>query len=172
MKPHMKIGIGYDAHRLSENRRLVLGGVVVPHSRGLLGHSDADVLVHAIADALLGALGQGDIGRHFPDTDPAFKNISSLKLLGQVRELMRAQGYGCCNVDAVIVAEEPRLAAHIDSMRAAVAGCLAMEPSRVNIKATTTEGMGFEGRREGISAQAVVLLDKDCAKTGVHTERR
>jgi 2-C-methyl-D-erythritol 2,4-cyclodiphosphate synthase len=158
MKPTIKIGIGYDAHRLAEGRALVLGGVTVPHRRGLLGHSDADVLVHAVSDALLGALGLGDIGVHFPPSDPAYKNISSLKLLARVRELMEAQGYGCVNIDAVIVAEEPRLAAHIQPMRAAIAGCLGLDPALVSIKATTTEGMGFEGEQQGIAAQAVVLI--------------
>ena len=154
----MRIGIGHDAHRLVADRALVLGGVTIDHPTGLLGHSDADVLVHAIGDALLGALGQGDLGKHFPDSDPAFKDISSLRLLQDICSLMRTLGFRCVNVDAVIVAQAPRLAPYTERMRANIADCLGLDPARVNLKATTTEGMGFEGRQEGISAQAVVLL--------------
>lgn len=155
----MKVGIGFDAHRFTPGRPLMLGGVQVPHHEGLLGHSDADVLVHAVCDALLGALGQGDIGRHFPDTDPRYQGIDSLKLLQQVRNLAAAQGYACCNVDTVIIAEQPRLAAHLEAMQANIAECLGIAAGQVNVKATTTEGMGCTGRGEGIAAQAVVLID-------------
>lgn len=155
----MKVGIGFDAHRFTPGRPLMLGGVRVPHHEGLLGHSDADVLVHAVCDAILGALGQGDIGRHFPDTDPRYCGIASLKLLREVAGLAAAQGYACVNVDTVIIAERPRLAPYLESMRAGIAGCLTIAPETVNVKATTTEGMGFSGRGEGIAAQAVVLID-------------
>ncbi len=156
----MKTGIGYDAHRLVPDRPLVLGGVTVPHTTGLLGHSDADVLVHAVCDAVLGALGQGDIGKHFPDSDPAYKDVSSLKLLEEVQTLADRQGYRCGNLDAIIVAQKPKLAAYMEKMKNNIARRLNVSPGQVNIKATTTEGMGFEGREEGISAQAVVLLEK------------
>ncbi len=156
----MRIGIGYDAHRLVEGRRLVLGGVAVPFERGLLGHSDADVLTHAVCDALLGAAGLGDLGRHFPDTDEKYRDISSLVLLETARELVSKAGYSVVNVDAVIVAERPRLAPFVEDMAANLARVLEIDPTRVNIKATTTEGMGFEGRKEGISAYAVVLLEQ------------
>ncbi len=156
----MKIGIGYDAHRLVAGRSLILGGVTVPHDTGLLGHSDADVLVHAVCDAVLGALGCGDIGRHFPDSDPAFTGVSSLKLLERVREMVERNGYRCGNVDAVIVAQQPKLAPFLEDMCGNIATALHIERELVNIKATTTETMGFEGRREGISSQAVVLLKK------------
>jgi len=158
MKTGMRIGIGYDVHCLVENRPLILGGVTIPHSRGLLGHSDADVLLHAISDAVLGAAGLGDIGRHFPDTDPAWKGVDSRKILATVGELAREKGYGCVNVDAVVVAQKPRLAPYMGDMRINVAECLSIPVEDVNIKATTTEGLGPEGRCEGISAQAVVLL--------------
>ena len=155
----MRIGIGYDAHKLVEGRQLILGGVNIPHKKGLLGHSDADVLLHAICDALLGAAGLGDIGKHFPDTDPAYKNASSLRLLEAVREKIAQAGFHCVNVDAVIVAQRPKLAAHMDQMRDNVATALQIAPDAVNIKATTTEGMGFEGRGVGISAQAVTMVE-------------
>jgi len=156
----MKIGIGYDAHRLVPGRALILGGVAIEYVKGLFGHSDADVLVHAVCDAVLGALGKGDIGRHFPDTNPEFKDIASLKLLERVQNMVQQSGYVCINIDAVIVCQSPRLAPYIDVMRTNIASCLHLSPDDVNIKATTTEGMGFEGRSEGISAQAVALLRK------------
>ncbi|MCX5900884.1 MAG: 2-C-methyl-D-erythritol 2,4-cyclodiphosphate synthase [Proteobacteria bacterium] len=155
----MRVGIGYDAHKLVEGRQLILGGVNIPHKKGLLGHSDADVLLHAICDALLGAAGLGDIGKHFPDTDPAYKNASSLRLLEAVRETIAQAGFHCVNVDAVIVAQRPKLASHMDRMRDNVATALQIAPDAVNIKATTTEGMGFEGRGVGISAQAVTMVE-------------
>ncbi len=156
----MRIGIGYDVHRLAEGRPLILGGCTIPYHKGLLGHSDADVLLHALGDAILGALGAGDLGRHFPDTDPQFKNIASLKLVAHIQALAEARGWGCANVDATIVAQEPRLAPYVDSMVENICRCLKIEKGAVNIKAKTTEGLGFEGRGEGISAYVVVLLDK------------
>ena len=160
MKSNMRIGIGYDAHRLVEGRALVLGGVTIEHSLGLLGHSDADVLLHAISDAVLGAVGLGDIGRHFPDTDPAWKGADSSKILEAVCGMAREKGYSCGNVDAVVVAQQPKLAPYMDVMCGNVAACLNISVEQVNIKATTTEGLGPEGRCEGISAQAVVLMMK------------
>jgi 2-C-methyl-D-erythritol 2,4-cyclodiphosphate synthase len=154
----MKVGIGYDVHRLVEGRTLILGGVEIPFPKGLLGHSDADVLLHAIGDAILGALGLGDIGRHFPDTDPQFKDISSMKLLEQIQSKAEAQGFCCRNIDATIVAQEPKLFPYVDTMAENISRCLKTETGAVNIKAKTTEGLGFEGRGEGISAYAVVLL--------------
>lgn len=156
----MKIGTGYDAHKLVEGRQLIIGGVNIPYERGLLGHSDADVLTHAVCDAVLGALGLGDIGRYFPDSDVSYKNISSLKLLETVRQLAEKDGYVCGNLDAVIVAQEPRLSGFLDRMKTNIAGRLKISAKNVNIKATTTEGMGFEGKKEGISSQAVVLMIK------------
>jgi len=155
----VRVGIGYDAHKLVEGRQLILGGVNIAYEKGLLGHSDADVLLHAICDALLGAAGLGDIGRHFPDTDPAYKNASSLRLLEAVREKIALAGVHCVNVDAVIVAQRPKLAPYMDRMRDNVATALQIGTDAVNIKATTTEGMGFEGRGEGISAQAVTMVE-------------
>lgn len=154
----MRVGIGYDVHRLEENRPLILGGVKIPHEKGLLGHSDADVLVHAIMDALLGAAALGDIGRHFPDTDPKYKGISSLKLLEHVKTLLEEQGYLIENIDATIIAQAPKLASYIPGMRENIAKTLQMDASGVNIKATTEEHLGFTGRKEGISSQAVCLL--------------
>lgn len=154
----MRIGIGYDVHRLVEGRALVLGGVTIEHSLGLLGHSDADVLLHAISDAVLGAVGLGDIGRHFPDTDPAWKGADSRKILMAVCALACEKGYSCVNVDAVVVAQQPKLASYMDAMCGNVAACLGIPVGDVNIKATTTEGLGPEGRCEGISAQAVVMM--------------
>lgn len=155
-RPAMRIGSGYDAHRLTEGRKLILCGVDVPHTRGLDGHSDADVAVHALMDALLGALGEGDIGRHFPDSDPAYKGISSMLLLEQVMKIVREHGYGVANADVTIVAQRPKLAAYIPAMRENLARALGTDA--VNVKATTTERMGFEGEELGISAQAVALL--------------
>lgn len=155
----IRIGHGYDAHRLVSGRALVLGGVSVPHALGLLGHSDADVLTHAICDAILGAIGEGDIGRHFPDSDPTYRGIESIKLLDVVMVKATRRGYRLGNLDATIIAQRPKLAPHIPRMREQIAACCGAEPERVNIKATTTEEMGFEGRCEGISAHAVVLLE-------------
>jgi len=156
----MRVGHGYDAHRLVSGRPLILGGVEIPHPLGLLGHSDADVLTHAIGDALLGAAGLGDLGRHFPDNDPAFKNIRSLILLERIVALVRERGYRVVNVDATVVAEQPRLAPHVPQMVANLAPILSVAPEDVNLKATTTEKMGFTGRREGIAALAVALVEK------------
>ena len=156
----MRVGLGYDAHRLVAGRALILGGVTIPYHLGLLGHSDADVLTHAIGDALLGAVGAGDLGAHFPDTDPAYKGISSLILLEKIVSLVRRRGFGPVNVDATVVAEKPRLSPHIPEMRAKLAHVLGLAPEEVNIKATTTEHMGFTGKEEGIAAYAVVLVAK------------
>ena len=155
-RPAMRIGSGYDAHRLAEGRKLILCGVDVPHTRGLDGHSDADVAVHALMDALLGALGEGDIGHHFPDSDPAYEGISSMLLLDHVMKIVREHGYGVANADVTIVAQKPKLAAYIPAMRENLARALGTDA--VNVKATTTERMGFEGEELGISAQAVALL--------------
>ncbi len=154
-----RVGLGFDAHAFAAGRRLVLGGVEVPHHLGLAGHSDADVLVHAIMDALLGACAAGDIGAHFPDTDPAYEGISSIVLLEEVIGLVREKGYRVVNADCVVVAQEPRLSPYIDSMRALLASTMRIEPDQVGLKATTTEGMGFTGRGEGIAAIATVLLE-------------
>jgi len=156
----MRVGIGYDVHRLVEGRPLILGGSQIPFSKGLLGHSDADVLIHALGDAILGALGLGDLGRHFPDTDPQFKDVASMKLLAQIQAMAEEKGFCCMNVDATIVAQEPKLAPYVDTMAENISRCLKIEKGSVNIKAKTTEGLGFEGRGEGISAYAVVLIKK------------
>lgn len=156
----MRIGHGYDVHRLVEDRKLIMGGVDIPYEKGLLGHSDADVLLHAIADALLGALAMGDIGKHFPDTDPAFKGADSMKLLEHVVGLIEAKGYCVGNLDATIIAQRPKMAPHIQTMRANVARVCGVEVDRINVKATTEEGLGFTGTGEGISAHAVVLLER------------
>lgn len=154
----MRIGIGYDVHRLVEGRKLILGGVEIPHYRGLLGHSDADVLVHAVMDALLGAAGAGDIGKHFPDSDERYKGISSLRLLESVRKHLADKGYRVNNIDTVIVAQKPKLAPYLELMAVSIAETLETERERVNIKATTTEGLGFAGGEEGIAAQAVAMI--------------
>ena len=156
----MRVGMGYDVHRLTENRELILGGVKIPWEKGLLGHSDADVLIHAIMDALLGAAALGDIGQHFPDTDPAYEGISSVKLLEHVAVLLEEKGYGVGNIDAVIIAQKPKMAPHIPQMKANIAEVLHMESDLLNIKATTEEKLGFTGREEGIASQAVCLLYK------------
>jgi 2-C-methyl-D-erythritol 2,4-cyclodiphosphate synthase len=156
----MRIGQGYDAHRFEAGCRLVLGGVDVPHEQGLKAHSDGDVVIHALCDALLGAAGLGDIGRHFPDSDQAYAGIDSRVLLRQVVEQLRGKGLRVSNADMTIVAQRPRLAPHIDAMRECLAADLQLEPERVNIKATTTEGMGFTGRGEGIAAMAIALLEE------------
>ena len=157
----MRIGIGYDVHRLTTNRKLVLGGVVIPFEKGLLGHSDADALVHAVIDAMLGAAGLGDIGLHFPDTDLQFKNISSLKLLEKTNEMIRNKGYSVQNVDATIFAQAPKLSAYREKMQKNIARTIAIEPERINVKATTFEGLGMIGKGEGIAAMCVVLLYGD-----------
>lgn len=154
----MRIGFGYDSHRLVEGRKLILGGVEIPFEKGLLGHSDADALLHALCDAILGAIGEGDIGKHFPDSDPAYKNISSKELLISVNELAIRKGYRVNNIDSTLVLEKPKLRGYIDEMVTNIAGFLGMEPGRVNIKASTNEGMGFTGRCEGIAAFAVVTM--------------
>ena len=154
----MRIGHGYDVHRLVEGRKLILGGVEVPHTLGLLGHSDADVLTHAVMDALLGAAALGDIGRHFPDTDPAYAGTDSLKLLDHVVELLEKKGYQVGNVDATILAQKPKLAPYIEKMRDNLAARMKVEPDQVNVKATTEEKLGFTGAEEGIAAHAVALL--------------
>jgi 2-C-methyl-D-erythritol 2,4-cyclodiphosphate synthase len=156
----MRIGTGYDVHRLAADRRLVLGGVEIPHPFGLLGHSDADVLLHAICDALLGAAALGDIGQHFPDTSAKFKDIDSLFLLQMVNQLLQDHGFKVINIDCTIVAEQPKLAPHIPFMTINIARIMRIKPDQVSIKATTTEGLGFEGREEGISAQAIVLIEE------------
>lgn len=154
----MRIGHGYDVHRLVEGRKLILGGVEVPHTLGLLGHSDADVLTHAVMDALLGAAALGDIGRHFPDIDPAYAGADSLKLLDHVVELLEEKGYQVGNVDATILAQKPKLAPYIEKMRDNLAARMKVEPDQVNVKATTEEKLGFTGAEEGIAAHAVALL--------------
>ena len=154
----MRIGMGYDVHRLLEGRKMIIGGVEIPYEKGLLGHSDADVLLHAISDALLGAAALGDIGKHFPDTDPAFKDADSLKLLARVGELLEENNYFIENIDATIIAQQPKMRPHIDKMRENIAGALGIEMSQVNVKATTEEGLGFTGSMEGISSQAICML--------------
>ena len=155
-----RFGMGYDVHRLVEGRKLILGGVEVPHTLGLLGHSDADVLLHAIADALLGAAALGDIGKHFPDTDPRFAGADSAKLLAHVVKLLREKGYSVGNVDATIVAQKPKLAPYIEAMRNRIAEVLEVEPDQVSVKATTEERLGFTGAEQGISAYAVAGIEK------------
>ncbi len=157
----MRIGTGFDVHRLVEKRPLVLGGVDVPYSLGLLGHSDADVLLHAIMDAMLGALALGDIGKHFPDTDSQYEGVSSLHLLQEVSLLCRREGFSVGNIDSVIIAQKPKLALYIEEMRANIASALSIPADRIGVKATTTEGLGYCGRGEGIAAQAVVLLNRN-----------
>jgi len=156
----IRIGHGYDVHRLAEGRKLILGGVEIPWEKGLLGHSDADVLTHAVMDALLGAAGLGDIGRHFPDTDPAYAGADSLKLLEHVMELLRERGFAVGNVDATVLAQRPKLAPHIPLMRDNLARVMGVDPGRVNVKATTEEGLGFTGSGEGIAAHGVALIEK------------
>jgi len=154
----MRIGQGYDVHRLTEGRKLILGGVEIPYEKGLLGHSDADVLIHAVMDALLGAAALGDIGQHFPDTDPAYKGASSIRLLEEVGRMIDEKLYVIGNIDATIIAQRPKMAPHIEQMRKNVAEALHIEVDQVNIKATTEEGLGFTGRGEGIASQAICLL--------------
>lgn len=154
----MRVGQGYDVHRLAEGRDLILGGVKIPYEKGLLGHSDADVLVHAVMDALLGAAALGDIGQHFPDTDPLYEGISSIALLKEVGALLEREGYVIENIDATIIAQRPKLAAYRPQMAANIAEALHLEQNQVSVKATTEEGLGFTGSGEGISSQAIVLL--------------
>ena len=154
----MRIGMGYDVHKLVPNRDLILGGVKIPHELGLLGHSDADVLLHSIMDALLGAAALGDIGKHFPDTDPAYKGADSVKLLEHVGRLIREAGYSIENIDATIIAQRPKMRPHIDTMRRNIKEALGIELDQINVKATTEAGLGFSGSEEGISAQAICLL--------------
>lgn len=154
----MRIGQGFDVHQFVENRKLMIGGVEIPYEKGLLGHSDADVLLHAITDAILGALGEGDIGKHFPDHDPAYEGADSLTLLQQIWSIAVGRGHRLANLDAIIIAERPKMAPYIDEMKSIIANALKCDVTQVNIKATTTEKLGFIGREEGIAAQAVVLL--------------
>lgn len=156
----MRIGSGYDVHRLVPDRKLILGGVEIAHPTGLLGHSDADVLTHAVMDALLGAAGLGDIGRHFPDSDPAYAGADSLRLLRAVTDKLAAVGYTIINIDATIIAQAPKMALHIPAMRLNLSAACGLDEDRINIKATTEEGLGFTGRGEGIAAQAVCLIEK------------
>ncbi len=156
----IRIGTGYDVHRLTRGRKLIIGGVEIPAEEGLLGHSDADVLLHAICDSLLGAAGLGDIGRHFPDSSPQYKDISSLFLLTEVRRLLSEAGFSVNNIDATIVAERPRMSPHIPAMVANIASAISIDHSLVNVKATTTEGLGFAGKGEGMAAYAVCTIDK------------
>ena len=157
----MKIGLGYDVHQLVKERKLIIGGVHIPFGKGLLGHSDADVLVHAVMDSILGALGLGDIGKHFPDTDNRYKDISSLVLLERVYNIMLESKYKVGNIDTIIVAQEPKLAPYIEDMKVNIAKILNISVSSINIKATTTEKLGFEGNEEGIGAHSVCLLVKE-----------
>ena len=156
----MRIGHGYDVHRLVEGRALILGGVTIPYEKGLLGHSDADVLLHAVSDALLGAAGLGDIGRHFPDTDPTYKGADSLKLLAQVGEKLRSAGYGVGNIDVTMIAQRPKLSGYIPLMEENIASALGISAAQVNVKATTEEKLGFTGTGEGMSCHAVCLIEK------------
>lgn len=155
-----RIGQGFDVHQLTPGRPLIIGGVTIPYEQGLLGHSDADVLLHAVADACVGAIGAGDIGKHFPDTDPAFKNADSAKLLMHIWGLVKEKGYSLGNADCTIIAQKPKMAPYIEQMKQRIAELLEAEPEQINVKATTTEKLGFTGRGEGIAAQAVVLLKK------------
>jgi 2-C-methyl-D-erythritol 2,4-cyclodiphosphate synthase len=165
----MRIGTGYDVHVLVEGRRLMLGGVEIPYAKGLLGHSDADVLLHAICDALLGAAALGDIGQHFPDTASEYENIDSLILLRQVGQLLQDKGFSIINIDSTIVAERPKLAPHISAMAANISVTLGIGVGQVSVKATTTEGLGFEGRGEGISAQAIALIENKQINEQIYT---
>jgi len=156
----MRVGIGYDVHRFAPGRKLILSGVEIPYEQGLLGHSDADVIVHAIMDALLGAAALGDIGQHFPDTDPEYEGISSIWLLQKVAQLLKENHYAVGNIDAIIIAQRPKMMPYLEQMRKNAAAALGIEAGRVSIKATTEEGLGFTGRGEGIAAQAVCLLEE------------
>lgn len=155
-----RIGQGFDVHQLTEGRPLIIGGITIPYEKGLLGHSDADVLLHTVSDACLGAIGEGDIGRHFPDTDPEFKDADSAKLMEYVWKLVTEKGYELVNADCTIIAQKPKMAPYIQQMKERIAELLDASPEQVNVKATTTEQLGFTGRGEGIASQAVVLLKK------------
>jgi 2-C-methyl-D-erythritol 2,4-cyclodiphosphate synthase len=155
---NMRIGMGYDVHRLIENRKLIIGGVDIPFEKGLLGHSDADVLIHAIMDSILGAAALGDIGKHFPDTDPQYKGVSSIILLNHVGSILEAKGYKIENIDSTIIAQRPKMSPHIANMKNNIAQALKIEADMINIKATTEEGLGFTGNEEGISAQSICLI--------------
>ncbi|QIZ10762.1 2-C-methyl-D-erythritol 2,4-cyclodiphosphate synthase [Priestia megaterium] len=155
-----RIGQGFDVHQLTEGRPLIIGGITIPYERGLLGHSDADVLLHTVSDACLGAIGEGDIGKHFPDTDPNFKDADSAKLMEHVWQLVKNKGYELVNADCTIIAQQPKMAPYIEQMRGRIAELLEAVPEQVNVKATTTEKLGFTGRGEGIASQVVVLLKK------------
>lgn len=155
-----RIGQGFDVHQLTEGRPLIIGGIGIPYEKGLIGHSDADVLLHTITDACLGAIGEGDIGRHFPDTDPAFKDADSAKLLEHIWKMIKDRGYELVNADCTIIAQKPKMAPYIEPMKARIAELLECTPEQINVKATTTEQLGFTGRGEGIASQAVVLLQK------------
>ncbi|MBS4216589.1 2-C-methyl-D-erythritol 2,4-cyclodiphosphate synthase [Neobacillus rhizophilus] len=155
-----RIGQGFDVHQLTEGRPLIIGGITIPYEKGLMGHSDADVLLHTVSDACLGAIGEGDIGRHFPDTDPNFKDADSAKLMEHVWGIVKEKGYELVNADCTIIAQKPKMAPYIGEMQARIAELLEASPEQVNVKATTTEKLGFPGRGEGIAAQAVVLLKK------------
>jgi 2-C-methyl-D-erythritol 2,4-cyclodiphosphate synthase len=155
-----RIGQGFDVHQLTEGRPLIIGGISIPYEMGLLGHSDADVLLHTVSDACLGAIGEGDIGKHFPDTDPNFKDADSAKLMEHVWQLVKNKGYELVNADCTIIAQRPKMAPYIEQMRVRIAELLEAEPEQINVKATTTEKLGFTGRGEGIASQAVVLLKK------------
>ncbi|MEO2077748.1 MAG: 2-C-methyl-D-erythritol 2,4-cyclodiphosphate synthase [Bacillus sp. (in: firmicutes)] len=155
-----RIGQGFDVHQLTEGRPLIIGGITIPYEKGLLGHSDADVLLHTVSDACLGAIGEGDIGKHFPDTDPDFKDADSAKLMAHVWQLVKDKGYELVNADCTIIAQKPKMAPYIEQMRERIAELLEASPEQVNVKATTTEKLGFTGRGEGIASQAVVLLKK------------
>ncbi|MCC0633893.1 2-C-methyl-D-erythritol 2,4-cyclodiphosphate synthase [Clostridioides sp. ZZV15-6388] len=154
----MRIGLGYDVHKLTEERKLIIGGVEIPHDKGLLGHSDADVLIHAIMDSILGALALGDIGKHFPDTDEKYKGIDSMKLLEHVYNLITSKGYKIGNIDSTIIAQSPKMAPHIERMRKNIAKVLNTDIENINIKATTEEGLGFTGAKQGIASQSICLL--------------
>ena len=154
----MRVGMGYDVHKLVEDRDLIIGGVKIPYEKGLLGHSDADVLLHAIMDALLGAAALGDIGKHFPDTDPKYKGISSIELLKHVGNLLDENGFVVENIDATIIAQKPKMRPHIEQMEANIAAALGIEQDRINVKATTEEGLGFTGTMQGISSQAICCI--------------
>ena len=156
----MRIGLGYDVHKLVEDRPLIIGGVDIPHEKGLFGHSDADVLVHAIMDGMLGALALGDIGKHFPDTDEKYKGADSMKLLKCVNDLINKKGYEVNNIDSIIIAQSPKMAPHIDQMRKNIAQVLNTDVDNISVKATTEEGLGFTGTKQGISAQSICLLNK------------
>ena len=163
----MRIGSGYDVHKLCDDRPMIIGGVNIPYEKGLLGHSDADVLTHAIMDALLGAAALGDIGKHFPDTDPEYKGADSIKLLEKVGELLLNEGFVIENIDSTIIAQAPKMRPYIDEMRAKIAAALELDVSRVNVKATTEEGLGFTGAKEGISAQAIALINSVYDQTDI-----